>query len=101
MTTIDSAVKYKLDFPMGIFELADYTGLDVIYKATQEMSVRDKKVIYPNPKIAELYNAKNLGQKSGQGFYEIKGDKYERVKSLQRRKSLKIRPNIHIRCCIK
>ena len=79
MTTIDSAVKYKLDFPMGIFELADYTGLDVIYKATQEMSVRDKKVIYPNPKIAELYNAKNLGQKSGQGFYEYKGDKYERI----------------------
>ncbi|MFL6489606.1 MAG: 3-hydroxyacyl-CoA dehydrogenase family protein, partial [Nitrososphaera sp.] len=37
MTTIDSAVKFKLSFPMGIFELADYTGLDVIYKATAEM----------------------------------------------------------------
>ena len=39
-TIIDSAVKYKLDFPMGIFELADYTGLDVIYKATYEMSYK-------------------------------------------------------------
>ncbi|HEU0046200.1 MAG TPA: 3-hydroxyacyl-CoA dehydrogenase family protein, partial [Nitrososphaera sp.] len=34
MTTIDSGVKFKMSFPMGIFELADYTGLDVIHKAT-------------------------------------------------------------------
>jgi enoyl-CoA hydratase / 3-hydroxyacyl-CoA dehydrogenase len=79
MTVIDSAVKYKLDFPMGIFELADYTGIDVIYKATQEMSSRDKKVIMPHPKIKELYDLKQFGQKSGQGFYEYKGDKYERI----------------------
>ncbi len=50
MTIIDSAVKYKLDFPMGIFELADYTGLDVIYKATYEMTIRDKKVILSTSK---------------------------------------------------
>ncbi len=79
MTTIDSAVKFKLSFPMGIFELADYTGLDVIYKATTEMYSRDKKVIRPHPKIKELFDEKNLGQKSGKGFYEYKGDKYERV----------------------
>ncbi|HKU50551.1 MAG TPA: 3-hydroxyacyl-CoA dehydrogenase family protein, partial [Nitrososphaera sp.] len=30
MTVIDSAVKFRMSFPMGIFELADYTGLDVI-----------------------------------------------------------------------
>ncbi len=79
MTTIDSSVKFKLDFPMGIFELADYTGLDVIYKATYEMNTRDKKVIYPHPKIRELFEAKELGQKSGKGFYEYKGGKYERI----------------------
>ncbi len=79
MQIIDSAVKYKLAFPMGIFELADYTGIDVIYKATQEMSSRDKKVILPHPKIKELYDRKQLGQKSGQGFYQYKGDKYERI----------------------
>ena len=28
---IDSAVKFKLGFPMGIFELADFTGMDVIH----------------------------------------------------------------------
>jgi enoyl-CoA hydratase/3-hydroxyacyl-CoA dehydrogenase len=79
MDIIDSAVKYRLDFPMGIFELADYTGLDVIYKATYEMHQRDKKVILPHPKIKELYEAKHFGQKSGKGFYEYKGDKYERI----------------------
>lgn len=46
MTQIDSAVKFRLSFPMGIFELADYTGLDVIHKATVEMHSRDSKVIY-------------------------------------------------------
>ncbi len=79
MTIIDSAVKYKLDFPMGMFELADYTGLDVIYKATYEMNTRDKKVIRPHPKIKELYDLKQYGQKSGKGFYEYKGDSYERI----------------------
>ena len=79
MTEIDSAVKFKLGFPMGIFELADFTGLDVIHKATIEMHSRDKKVINPHPKIEQLYNQKKLGQKSGSGFYEYSGDKYERI----------------------
>ena len=79
MTTIDSAVKFKLAFPMGIFELADYSGLDVIHKATVEMYSRDKKVIRPHPKIKQLFDEKNLGQKSGRGFFEYKGDKYERI----------------------
>lgn len=79
MTQIDSAVKFRLAFPMGIFELADYTGLDVIYKATMEMYARDKNVINPNPKIKQLVDEKKLGQKSGQGFYEYKGDTYQRI----------------------
>lgn len=79
MTEIDSAVKFRLGFPMGIFELADFTGLDVIHKATIEMHSRDKKVINPHPKIEELFNQKKLGQKSGSGFYEYSGDKYERI----------------------
>jgi enoyl-CoA hydratase / 3-hydroxyacyl-CoA dehydrogenase len=78
-TTIDSAVKFRLSFPMGIFELADYTGLDVIYKATMEMHSRDTKVINPHPKVKQLFDEKNLGQKTGKGFYEYKGDKYERI----------------------
>ncbi len=76
---IDSAVKFKLGFPMGIFELADFTGIDVIHKATREMHQRDKKVVRPHPRIKELFDDGRLGQKSGEGFYKYSDDKYERV----------------------
>lgn len=79
MLQIDSAVKFKMAFPMGIFELADYTGLDVIHKATIEMYSRDNAVINPHPKIKQLFDEGNLGQKSGRGFYDYKGEKYERI----------------------
>ena len=79
MVEIDSASKYKMGLPMGIFELADYTGMDVIHKATFEMYSRDKKVIFPHPKIQQLYDNKELGQKTGKGFYQYQGDNYERV----------------------
>ena len=78
-TEIDSAVKFNLGFPMGIFELADFTGMDVIHKATVEMHLRDKKVILPHTTIERLFNEKKLGQKSGEGFYKYSDDKYERV----------------------
>ena len=78
-TEIDSAVKFNLGFPMGIFELADFTGMDVIHKATVEMHLRDKKVILPHPTIEQLFNEKKLGQKSGEGFYKYSDDKYERI----------------------
>jgi enoyl-CoA hydratase/3-hydroxyacyl-CoA dehydrogenase len=79
MTQIDSAVKFRLSFPMGIFELADYTGLDVIHKATSEMFSRDKKVIFPHPRIKELFDQGKYGKKSGSGFYSYSGEQYERV----------------------
>ena len=76
---IDSAVKFKLGFPMGIFELADFTGMDVIHKATVEMHLRDKKVIKPHPTIEKMFDERKLGQKSGEGYYKYSDDKYERV----------------------
>jgi enoyl-CoA hydratase/3-hydroxyacyl-CoA dehydrogenase len=91
MTTIDSAVKFRMSFPMGIFELADYTGLDVIHKATVEMHSRDTKVIRPHPKVKQLFDEKSLGQKTGKGFYEYKGDKYERI-NLTEQEAIKYNP---------
>ena len=76
---IDSAVKFKLGFPMGIFELADFTGIDVIHKATVEMHLRDKKVINPHSTVEKMFDEKKLGQKSGEGYYKYSDDKYERV----------------------
>jgi len=79
LVAIDSAVKEKMKFPMGIFELADYTGLDVIYKATMEMYSRDKRVVNPHPIIQKLFEEGKYGQKSGSGFYEYKNEQYERI----------------------
>jgi enoyl-CoA hydratase/3-hydroxyacyl-CoA dehydrogenase len=76
---IDSAVKFTMGFPMGIFELADFTGMDVIHKATIELHIRDKKVIFPHPDVEKLFNEKKLGQKSGEGFYKYSDGKYERI----------------------
>ena len=79
MTQIDSAVKFKMFLPMGIFELADYTGLDVIHKATVEMYSRDKKVVNPHPKIEQLFSSGKYGKKSGDGFYSYGDKTYERI----------------------
>ena len=79
LVAIDSAVRNRMKFPMGIFELADYTGLDVIYKATHEMYSRDKQVINPNSMIEELFKEGKFGQKSGHGFYEYKKGQYGRI----------------------
>ncbi len=76
---IDSAFKFKLGFPMGIFELADFTGMDVIHKATIEMHLRDSKVINPHPLVGKMFDEKKLGQKSGEGYYKYSEDKYQRV----------------------
>jgi enoyl-CoA hydratase/3-hydroxyacyl-CoA dehydrogenase len=87
LVQIDSAVKFRLSFPMGIFELADYTGLDVIHKATTEMFARDPLVINPHPKIKELFDAGKLGKKSGAGFYSYGDDNYERINLSQEKSS--------------
>ena len=79
MMQIDSAVKFKMAFPMGIFELADFIGIDIIHKATTEMYLRDKKVVNPHPMVKKLFEQGDLGQKSGKGFYEYKGNDYERI----------------------
>lgn len=76
---IDSVVKFKLGFPMGIFELADFTGLDVIHKATIEMQSRDTNIINKNHIIEDLYKNNNLGRKTGQGFYKYDHTEYTRV----------------------
>ncbi|CAI9831507.1 MAG: 3-hydroxyacyl-CoA dehydrogenase [Nitrosopumilus sp.] len=76
---VDSAVRFRMGFPMGILELADFTGLDVIHKATSEMHARDRGVVRPHPSVAELHEKGRLGQKSGGGFYDYGEGNYERV----------------------
>jgi len=61
---IDSAMKFRVGFPMGPFELADQVGIDLLYMAPT------KQGLPVPPPIAALYEAGRFGRKSGAGFYE-------------------------------
>ncbi len=66
---IDSAVKYKAGFPMGIFELADYIGLDIIDSASKQIASEHADRVKIPPVIEPLVKARKLGQKTKEGFY--------------------------------
>ncbi|EQD57605.1 protein containing 3-hydroxyacyl-CoA dehydrogenase, partial [mine drainage metagenome] len=34
---LDSMVRFRLNFPMGIFELLDFVGIDIVFNANREM----------------------------------------------------------------
>ncbi len=65
---VDATARYTLGFPMGIFELADYSGIDVFYYVFNAMSERGYKA-YKCRLFEEKFNAKEFGVKSGKGFY--------------------------------
>ncbi len=66
---VDAALRYKLNFPMGAFELADYVGLDVLVHLMEAMKERGMNITIC-PKFKELVEKKKLGVKSGEGFYK-------------------------------
>lgn len=69
---IDSAVKYKAGLPMGLFELRDFTGMDVGYMVAKALAERDPMFRQECPLIEEYYRKGWLGVKTGRGFYEYK-----------------------------
>ena len=75
---IDSAVKYRAGLPMGLFELSDYTGIDVIHLASLSIREREPGAAEPCRLFRELYEKGAYGMKSGRGFYEYGKGVYER-----------------------
>ncbi|MGQ0796604.1 MAG: 3-hydroxyacyl-CoA dehydrogenase family protein [Methanobacteriota archaeon] len=68
---IDKAMRLGTNMPMGPFELADYTGLDigldvmeVLYRETGDPKFR------PSPLLRKYVRAGRLGRKSGRGVYD-------------------------------
>ncbi len=66
---VDSCCVYKVGLPMGLFELADFTGIDVIYAASQTMKSREPASLPAAPILGEMVKAGKLGRKTGAGFY--------------------------------
>ncbi|MGC8558197.1 MAG: 3-hydroxyacyl-CoA dehydrogenase NAD-binding domain-containing protein [Nitrososphaeria archaeon] len=76
---VDSALKYRLGFPMGAFELADYSGIDVFYFVFKAMKERGFKM-HDCGLFEEKFNNKELGIKTGRGFYSYpEPGKYHRA----------------------
>jgi len=71
---IDTAMKLGAGYPMGPFELADYTGLDT-NKSVTETYARyepDNPLFRPNQLLNKLVAEGKLGIKTGEGFYKYK-----------------------------
>jgi len=66
---IDAAMKYQAGFPMGIFELADFVGLDILNSVAKEMEEAFGARAKACPIYQPLVEAGKLGQKTGEGFY--------------------------------
>jgi enoyl-CoA hydratase/3-hydroxyacyl-CoA dehydrogenase len=66
---IDAAMKYQAGLPMGIFELADFVGLDIADSVAKEMEDAFGARAKVCPLLHTLVEAGKLGQKSGEGFY--------------------------------
>ena len=66
---IDAAMKYQAGFPMGIFELADFVGLDILNSVAKEMEDAFGARAKACPIYQPLVKAGKLGQKTGEGFY--------------------------------
>jgi 3-hydroxybutyryl-CoA dehydrogenase len=72
---IDKAMKLGTNMPMGPFELADFTGLDVglaVMEVLQRESGDPK--FRPSPLLRQLVRAGRLGRKTGRGVYDYGGE---------------------------
>ncbi len=75
---VDSMALYVVGLPMGLFELADYSGIDTIYKAGLAVSSRDASNVLPAPLFKTRFEQKKFGRKTGEGFYKYSGQGWER-----------------------
>ncbi len=68
---IDKALKLGLNHPMGPFELADFSGVDILYGAMQQRYAETGDPTDRPPEfLEEMIRAQQLGRKTGRGFYE-------------------------------
>jgi enoyl-CoA hydratase/3-hydroxyacyl-CoA dehydrogenase len=75
---IDSMVTSKAGLPMGLFELADYSGIDTLYHASKAVQQRDPSNVEVAPLIELKFREGKFGRKTGEGFYKYSGDSWSR-----------------------
>ncbi|MBV8527717.1 MAG: 3-hydroxyacyl-CoA dehydrogenase family protein [Candidatus Dormibacteraeota bacterium] len=73
---IDTAVRTGLNWPMGPFELTDFSGVDTVLGVRRDRMQRERE---PGDEatveiLERLVAAGRLGRKSGRGFYDYATD---------------------------
>ncbi len=66
---IDKAMRLGFNHPIGPFQLIDMSGADVAYFALKGLSKVYGERFAPSKTLKELVDKKQLGQKTGRGFY--------------------------------
>jgi 3-hydroxybutyryl-CoA dehydrogenase len=73
---IDTAMRLGCGHPMGPLALSDLIGLDIVYAMAETMARELKDDRYKMPRtLKQLFQAKQLGRKSGIGIFDYSGDK--------------------------
>jgi len=67
---VDSTAKFRLDLPMGMFELCDQIGIDVAVDVLEYMHKTLGDGYVPCPLLERMVEDEKLGKKTGQGFYD-------------------------------
>jgi 3-hydroxyacyl-CoA dehydrogenase len=67
---LDAFIKEQAGMPMGVFQVADMSGLDTVVKVARDMADAYGDRFYVHKGMEELVAKGELGAKSGKGFYE-------------------------------
>jgi 3-hydroxyacyl-CoA dehydrogenase len=67
---VDGFIKEQAGMPMGVFQVADMSGLDTVVKVARDMADAYGDRFYVHKGMEELVSRGDLGAKSGKGFYE-------------------------------
>ena len=67
---IDKALKLGFNVPIGMLELADTIGIDVVVSKLKEIEKKYGPIYKTSPLLLEMVKKGELGTKTGKGFYK-------------------------------
>ena len=71
---IDVGMRLGANHPMGPLHLADFIGLDITLQVFENLYEQTNRGEYkPQPLLIQKVKERNLGRKTGRGFFEYKG----------------------------
>jgi enoyl-CoA hydratase/3-hydroxyacyl-CoA dehydrogenase len=69
---IDKTLKLGFNMPIGVLELADTLGIDLMVTKLKEIETKYGEFYKPSPLLEEMVKKGELGTKTGKGFYTYK-----------------------------